>query len=228
MARWRCTIPPLSQAEDALSRRDRHAIETALAELAVPDAEPERLMRGRLLEALAYFQSRDGQHDEALALWDEASQLAPQLEDAGFNAGQAAYNLRRYDDALRLWQRALSAKGADLRLQQKIVQALNALARHQEAEEALQALHPLEKRVDGGGPKDDAARQHARLGVVGRLFVGHHVHRLGIESDLDLSELLFAFGRQPGCCLCRESIVCCSYDFRSCSVQTMPNFSFTV
>jgi len=100
-------------------------------------------MRGRLLEALAYFQSRDGQHDEALALWDEASQLAPQLEDAGFNAGQAAYNLRRYDDALRLWQRALSAKGADLRLQQKIVQALNALARHQEAEEALQALHPL-------------------------------------------------------------------------------------
>ena len=89
-----------------------------------------------------------GRGDEAAAYQDWASAFAldPSFEDAAYNAGQAAYNLGHFEDALRFFEAACAARPEDFEAAKKKVQALRALARHPEAEQATADLVAMWRR----------------------------------------------------------------------------------
>lgn len=71
--------------------------------------------------------------EEALHYFETAARLDPRNADASFNAGQADYDLERYDAAVKQWAHTQQLTPNDVEVVRKLIQALNALGRWAEA-----------------------------------------------------------------------------------------------
>jgi tetratricopeptide (TPR) repeat protein len=97
-----------------------------------------------------------GRDDEAMEHWTAAALGTPPHPDSAYNAGQYLYNAKRYEEALQMWQIALQARRDDFAAAKKIVQALNALGRHDDAEKAKEeAKRIFASSTDPGVKKQD-------------------------------------------------------------------------
>ncbi|MBK6520528.1 MAG: tetratricopeptide repeat protein [Polyangiaceae bacterium] len=73
------------------------------------------------------------QEDADFERWSQKAKGSPPDPDAAYNAGQYLYNRKRFEEALAMWRVAKAATPDDFDAAKKIVQALNALGRHDEA-----------------------------------------------------------------------------------------------
>lgn len=77
-----------------------------------------------------------GREDDAFTHWSAAANGKPPHPGSAFNAGQYLYNAKRYEEALTMWRITTKVNPDDFDAAKKIVQALNALGRHDDAEAA--------------------------------------------------------------------------------------------
>lgn len=91
--------------------------------------------------------------EEALAEWEATLRVDPTCIDAAYNAGQVNYDLGRFAAALEQWRIAQKTTPNDFQVARKVLQALNALGRKEEAEGARQQVLRIKR-----DKLDDAVR----------------------------------------------------------------------
>ncbi|MBK8938288.1 MAG: tetratricopeptide repeat protein [Polyangiaceae bacterium] len=106
------------------------------------------------------------QEDADFERWSQKAKGSPPDPDAAYNAGQYLYNRKRFEEALAMWRVAKAATPDDFDAAKKIVQALNALGRH-----------------------DEAARE---LGEVRRIFQTSTDERVKKQSNVVIDQLVVA------------------------------------
>jgi len=97
-----------------------------------------------------------GRESEAFEHWSLAANGEPPHPGSAYNAGQYLYDATRYGEALAMWRITLSASPDDFDAAKKIVQALNALGRHDDADAATRDVARIFARSTDLGVK----RQH--------------------------------------------------------------------
>ena len=172
----------LGRAERAAAARDRAGVKAALNLLGEPTDAAGLWARGRMLDllakeddaerafasavaadpgfapahhSLAVLLARTGREEEAAAHWQAAVEADPAHTDALYNLGQFYYNQALYDLALETWSAARAVVPDDLDVRRKVVQALHALGRHDDADGALVELREVWNRLPDDARPDE-------------------------------------------------------------------------
>lgn len=103
----------------------------------------ENLHRAEAQRLLGTALASVGRDAEAKAHWQAALTANPDDADARYNLAQAQYNEKEYALALDNWQKVSAQEPDDFLTLRKVVQALHALERYDEAESVRQKLRSL-------------------------------------------------------------------------------------
>ena len=136
MARGR-VLTQLGRLDDALA-----AFQLAL-ELARSDSQRSEAQR-----LLGTVLARLGREGEAMSQWEAALRTNPNDVDARYDLAQAQYNVGQFGSALANWQAVAETEPAEFLTLRKVVQALHALERYEEAEALRKKLVALWQRSD--------------------------------------------------------------------------------
>jgi len=89
-----------------------------------------------------------GEHEKALARYEEALAISPKAPGILYNAGLAAYLAGKYERATELWGRLKEIDPADWQVRAKLVQAWQALGKLEKRDAERAEIYELRKKPE--------------------------------------------------------------------------------